>query len=119
MPQSRMPEIADQLIHLTTGKMLKWDKTIRTNEYQVSFPDLTFKIQQDENGGYHLNLIGETGQPVDTMSSTPEKTTTSDQQLAEIYQLAETEVRETTTDRALDYLSKTAQKSSNSNEKRR
>ena len=66
MAEPRMTEVVNELLRLSATGKLAWEKSIRKSEYRVVFPDLSFNISMEDNGGYRLNLIGDTGQVIDS-----------------------------------------------------
>ena len=119
MAESRMDEVASELLRLSRDGKLQWEKSIRKNEYRVVFPDMSFSIRQLDWGSYQLNLIGETGQPIDSLDSEidgvladqfgesdpdPKEDNAQHEQLKTIYQSAENYVRDVGIAKALELL---------------
>ena len=99
MLEQGMPEVAGELLRLSKAQKMPWDGTLRRNEYQVDFPDLSLAISYDELRGYQLDLIGETGLVIDSIQA-PQMGS----DLGEIYKLAAAYVSEAGVAKALGYL---------------
>ena len=122
MADSHMDEVADELFRLSQLKKLKWESSIRKNEYRVVLPDMSFRISLQDDLGYRLCLIGDTGQAIDALesekndaiteqlgelASEPVELSQQHRQLKAIYTLAESFVKEEGISRALEALRKT------------
>lgn len=114
MSPTRMYELAAELLRLSQDNKLTWEQTLRANQFQVDFPDVSLAISRsnDTYDNYSLELINETGTTIDTLLWSPtdynvEKLTNPDLQdaaLEKIYELAESYVQGIVADRALQYL---------------
>jgi hypothetical protein len=117
-----MNEVADELLRLSETKKLKWESSIRENEYRVVLPDMSFRISLQDDLGFRLYLIGDTGQAIDTLesesndalteqlgelASEPVELSQQHRQLKAIYKLAESYVKEEGISRALEVLRQT------------
>ena len=109
MTSARMVEVADELLRLSKSKKLPWEESVGKNQYRVIFPDSGLRINGDDITGYHLFLVGDTGQVIDSLHSSEddigillsgqssalgEELSLQHRLLREIYQLAETYVRD-------------------------
>lgn len=102
MPAKGMNEIAEELLRLSREGKLKWEQTVRDDRYRIDFPDVSLAIAKvDVFECYQLDLVNETGAIIDTLATPFESPSF---ELKEIYELAETYVREAGINRALDYL---------------
>ena len=116
MASARMYELASELLRLSQDSKISWEQTLRANQFQVDFPDVSLAISRlgEAPVSYSLELINETGMTIDTLlwspsSYTLRKTTNPDLQdaaLEKIYELAESYVQGIVADRALQYLKK-------------
>ncbi len=114
MATTRMYELAAELLRLSQDNKLTWEQTLRANQFQVDFPDVSLAISRSDEdpGNYSLELINETGTTIDTLLWSPtnytfRKSTNPDLQdaaLEKIYELAEGYVQGIVADRALQYL---------------
>lgn len=122
MTGTRMDEVVNEILRLSRAGKLKWEKSIRKNEYRVAFPDMSFIIKQTESGGYQLDLIGDTGQVISSLDSNPDDVlaerlgdlapkagdfSSQHKELEAIYLTAESYVREVGITKALEVLRKT------------
>ena len=122
MAESRMTEVASELLRLSEAKKLRWENSIRTNEYRVVYPDMSFRISLEESGGYRLHLVGDTGQAIDTLESgesdilleklgelaeETEEFSLQHKQLKGIYCLADSYIKEKGVTKALEVLRQT------------
>ena len=125
MTSARMVEVANELLRLSKSQKLPWEESMGKKQYRVIFPDLGFRINGDDISGYHLFLIGETGQVIDSLhssesdidtmlsgksSSPSEELSLQHRLLREIYQLAKIYVRDEKDagiSKALEFLKKT------------
>ena len=122
MADSQMNEVAKELLRLSEVKKLKWENSIRGNEYRVVLPDMSFRISLQGDNGYRLCLIGDTGQAIDILeseendalteqlgelASEPVEFSQQHRQLKAIYKLAESYVKEEGISRALEVLRQT------------
>lgn len=102
MPAKGMNEIAAELLRLSREGKLTWEQTVRDDRYRIDFPDVSLAIAKvDAFECYQLDLVNETGAIIDTLATPFESPRI---ELKEIYELAETYVREAGISRALDYL---------------
>ena len=109
MQDTRMYELANELLRRSKSKKLQWKQTVRDDaKYRLNFPDVTIEISRDAFNGndwrYQLTLINETGVIVDTISWRPSDTATKDPGLQDVFELAEAYSRDGTIDRAIQYL---------------
>ena len=119
MAESRMTEVANELLRLSEVRKLKWENSIRKNEFRVVFPDMSFRISFDDSGRYRLHLVGDTGQAIDALESCDsdiliegmgdlanesEQPSQHHKQLKAIYELADSYVKEEGISRALTVL---------------
>ena len=122
MVESRMTEVATELLRLSEAKKLRWENSIRKNEHRVVFPDMSFRISLENNGGFRLLLIGDTGQAIDNLESSEsdifreslgelakedEEFSQQHELLRAIYCLADLYVKEEGIDKALQVLRQT------------
>ena len=119
MAESRMTEVANELLRLSEVRKLKWENSIRKNEFRVVFPDMSFRISFEDSGRYRLHLVGDTGQAIDALESCDsdiliegmgdlanesEQPSQHHKQLKAIYELADSYVKEEGISRALTVL---------------
>lgn len=114
MATTRMYELAGELLRLSQDNKLAWEQTLRADQFQVDFPDVSLAISRlgEMPVSYSLELINETGTTIDTLLWSPSnyslrKMTNPDLQdaaLEKIYELAESYVQGIVADRALQYL---------------
>ena len=122
MAESRMTEIATELLRLSEVKKLKWENSIRKNEFRVVFPDMSFRITMEDSGKFRLHLVGDTGQAIDTLESSDSdvliegmgdladesaKPSQEHKQLKAIFKLADSYVKEEGIRKALTVLRQT------------
>lgn len=113
MAESRMTEVASELLRLSKVNRLKWEKSIRKNEYRVVFPDVAFSIAKDHDMGYcQLNLIDDSGQVIESirielpniLDLLDEESEHSPSDIETIYDLAEVYVKDAGITKALEVL---------------
>ena len=109
MPEKGMNEVATELLRLTREKKLTWKPSRRENDYTVSFPEMSFSISYDRRiGTYRLEMVNESGAIVDSLRQpVPVESVDSLEELPEliqIYNLAVSYIKETSINKALDYL---------------
>ena len=115
MAESRMNEVARELLRLSKANKLAWEQaTIKENEYRVFFPEMGMSISNDEGvtGYYRLALINDTGRVVNclevnragTVREPHGSTREIYDTLQEIYELAKSYVQDAGTAKALQYL---------------
>ena len=108
MAESRMKELADELLERSKAQKVDWEETRATSAYRVIFPDVSIRISQhgvgfgDDAEEYELELTSETGRVIGSLSPAQEEPVLT--VLAEIYKLAEQYVRDIGVNKALDYL---------------
>ena len=110
MPESRMEEVATELLRQSNSQNVNWEETIRRfshgESYRVIFPDVALIIDRipslDEEPTLTLSLVGETGREVDSLSTGPSHPMHST--LSDIFDLAEQHVRDSGINKALEYL---------------
>ena len=115
MAESRMNEIARELLRLSKANKLAWEQaTIKENEYRVFFPDIGMSISNYYGGAdyYRLALINDTGRVInhlemslaDLESEPHESVGEIYDTLQEIYELAKSYVQDAGAAKALQYL---------------
>ena len=121
MAESRMSEVASELLRLSKANKLSWQKSIRDKGYRVILPDVAFRIHCDGNfdSRFRLELIDYSGEVVASLESSDDEAPTDrigdlaaqpgevsqqHQQLKEIFQLAENYVRDEGITKALQNL---------------
>ena len=116
MAESRMTELAHELLTRTKEDKVAWQETGRKEEYRVYFPDVFLTVSKgeemtekpgvgDEFGfvtTYRLDLGSEAGRVVDSLKVQPN--VEHYEILSEIYENAEAHVRNSGIDKALNYL---------------
>ena len=109
MPESRMNEVAQELLSQSSGHKVGWEETSRRGSYRVVFPDVVLIISRTyptlEESELSLELMGETGRVVDSLDTQPEDDMYA--VLIQIFDLAGQHVRELGINKALDYLKQT------------
>ena len=109
MPESRMNEVAQELLSQSSGHKVSWEETSRRGSYRVVYPDVVLIISRTyptlEDSELSLELMGETGRVVDSLDTQPEDDMYA--VLGQIFDLAEQHVREIGINKALDYLKQT------------
>ena len=116
MASPGMFNLANKLLRLSRDGKLTWKRTISDNVYSVHFPDVSLSTSyKPSTGTYSLELIGETGDVVASLSWDPdceiESTTVGSGKfsyncLREIYELAEQYTQKDAIERALSYMEK-------------
>ena len=116
MPSPGMFNIASELLRLSRDGKINWKQTIKDNVYSVHFPDVSLSTSfKSSTGTYGLELIGETGDVVASLSWDPdcgtEWTSLGSGKfyyncLREIYELAEAYTEKDAIERALSYMEK-------------
>ena len=121
MTDSRMTEVASELLRLAKADKLTWQKYILGNGYRVILPDVVFRIHCDDKivHRYRLDLIDDSGEVVASLESSsddalaeeigelavrPAQAGQQHQQLKEIFELAESYVRDAGITKALQNL---------------
>ena len=116
MPSQGMFNLACELLHRSRDGKILWKPTIKDNVYSVHFPDVSLSTSyKTSTGTYSLDLIGETGDIVASLSWDPdcgtEWTAVGSGKfyyncLREIYELAEAYIQKDAIERALGYMEK-------------
>ena len=113
MATTRMYELARELLRLSQDNRLAWEQTLRANQFQVDFPDVSLAISYFPSlGSYQLDLINETGSTIESLdwnpvlspAQTQGETEGPEKTLKEIYEFAEAYVQDVVAQRALQYL---------------
>ncbi len=116
MAESRMTELANELLTRTREDKVAWQETGRKEEYRVYFPDVFLTVSKgeeitetpgvgDEFGfvtTYKLDLGSEAGRVIDSLRVQPNAE--QYELLGEIFENAEAHVRNSGIAKALDYL---------------
>ena len=119
MAESRMTELANELLTRTKEDKVAWQGTGRKEEYRVYFPDVVLTIskeqeiaeigeERDEFGfvtTYKVDLGSESGRVIDSLRVQPNAE--QYELLSEIFENAEAHVRNSGINKALDYLKRT------------
>ena len=106
MVESRMAELAEELLNRSKAGKVEWEEGPFRNSYSVKFPDIEIVISR-EGEFYVLNLVND--KRTITASFTPATHDTSaSEMLRDVYELARSKVLNTPTsiDKALEYLRK-------------
>ena len=116
MPSPGMFSLASELLRLSRDGKIAWKQTIKDNVYGVYFPDVSLSTSYEASTGtYILELVGETGDIVASLSWDPDSgtewTTVGSGKfhyscLREIYELAEAYVQKDAIERAMSYMEK-------------
>lgn len=104
MQESKMVELADQLLRSTRARKLDWDEGIEKNSFTVHFPDVSLSIVNSVSGFFTLELINDEGDVIETLPSRPGNTAYDT--LREIYDMARRQVLDIdgTINKAIEYL---------------
>jgi hypothetical protein len=104
MDESRMLEVAKELLNRSKEGKIKWEGGPFGNSYMVKFPDLRIIISREVND-YVLSLVNEKDRITDSLSSTSFEFTTKEV-LQEIYDSARRQVLDipSSIDKTLEYL---------------
>ena len=116
MVESRMTELANELLTRTNEDKVAWQETGRKEAYRVYFPDVFLTISKEEEIAeieeegdelgfvttYKLDLGSEAGRVIDSLRVQPNAE--QYELLGEIFENAEAHVRNSGIDKALDYL---------------
>ena len=110
MPESRMNEVAQELLSQSRDHNVTWEDSATKGSYRVFFPDVVLVISRsyrslEESSNLLLELMNDSGRVVDCLDTTSEEAMHS--VLSEIFDLAEQHVRDTGVNKALDYLKRT------------
>jgi len=121
MAESRMTELANELLTRTKEDKVAWQETGRKEEYRVYFPDVVLTVSKEEEIAeeeiaekgdefgfvttYKLDLGSESGRVIDSLRVQPNAE--QYELLGEIFQNAEAHVRNSGINKALDYLKRT------------
>ena len=116
MPSPRMFTLASELLRRSRDGKITWKQTINDNVYSVHFPDVSLSTSfEATTGTYRLVLIGESGDPIASLSWDPDcgtdLITVGSEKfyfncLQEIYELAEAYIQKDAIDRAMSYMEK-------------
>jgi len=107
MPESRMTEVAQELLSNSRDHNVAWEDGATRGSYRVFFPDVVLTISRiypslEESSDLRFELMNDTGRVIESLDTTPEETMHS--VLSEIFDLAEQHVRDTGINKALNYL---------------
>jgi hypothetical protein len=107
MPESRINEVARELLGQSKEDKVDWESTGIRGSYRVIFPDVALTIYRvyldyEETSDLLLELMNETGRVIDPLEAAPEHSMHC--VLAQIFDLAERHVRDAGIDKALEYL---------------
>tara|TARA_B100000315_G_C14066824_1_gene358781 strand:- start:44 stop:373 length:330 start_codon:yes stop_codon:yes gene_type:complete len=109
MPESRMFEVAQELLIRARDHKVSWEETSWRGTYRVVFPDVVLTIPRTyptlEDSGLSLKLMSETGRVVDSLDIEPDNDGYA--ALSQIFDFAEQYVRDTGVNKALHYLKST------------
>ena len=109
MAESRMDEVAQELLRKSKDGKLQWEESGKRGSYRVIFPDVVLAISRDfpteEDSDLTLELISEAGRVIDSLETTPEDPMHST--LSQMFDLAQQGIRDSGIDKALDYLKRT------------
>lgn len=105
MEESKMGELAKQLLNSAKARKLNWEEGTRSNSYMVDFPDVTLSISAGHEDFFTLELINQDGTVVETLSLSV-SFHLGGHILEEIYDIARHHVLDVdgTIDKALEYL---------------
>ena len=107
MPESKMNEVAEQLLSQSKEHKVSWEEISRRGAYRVHFPDIALTITRvntylEEVSGMRLELMSDAGSVIDSLETKPEDSMHSI--LSQIFDLAQQEIRDSGIDKALGYL---------------
>ena len=107
MPESRMNELAQNLLDQSNQDKIDWESTGARASYRVIFPDVVLTISRvhldiRETSDLRLELMNETGRVLNLLETAPEDSMHS--LLEQIFDLAERHVRDAGIDKALENL---------------
>ena len=110
MPESRLNEVAQQLLDQSIDHKVAWEEAGRTDSYRVFFPDIVLAISRIQpslgrDSDLRLELMSDAGRVIDSLETTPEGEMHSI--LGQIFDLAEQHVLDAGINKALDYLKRT------------
>ena len=114
MAESRMTELAKELLTRSKEDKVAWQETGRKEEYRVYFPDVVLTVSKEiaEKGEeidfvttYKLELGSESGRVIDYLRVQPNAE--QYKLLGEIFENAVAHVRNSGINKALDYLKRT------------
>jgi hypothetical protein len=107
MPESRLSEVAQELLRQSGKHKVDWEDTGRRASYRVVSPDVVLAISRvqpvlEEDSELRLELMNETGRVIDSVETSHEDP--MHLILSQIFELAEQHVRDIGINQALDYL---------------
>ena len=116
MAASRMDEVAQELLRRSRENKVNWEESGKRDSYRVFFPDVALVIARErttisdgldnrvisDGTIFQLDLMSEAGKIVHSLL--PKSEEPPYQLLKEIFGLAESYVRDSSVDRALEYL---------------
>ena len=107
MPESKMHELAQNLLGQSKEDKIDWESTGAHASYRVIFPDVVLTISRvyldiGETSDLRLELMNETGRVINLLETAPEDYMHS--LFEQIFDLAERHVRDAGIDKALEYL---------------
>ena len=104
MQESKMIELADQLLRSARAGKLNWREGTKRDSYAVYFPDVSLSIVERLNSLFSLELINDEGDVIETLSSRSYEPIGT--KLQEIYDMARRQVLDIdgTIEKAIEYL---------------
>jgi hypothetical protein len=104
MVESRMLELAEELLNRSKSGKVKWEEGPFRNSYTVKFPDIETIISREVDF-YVLNLVNDR-RTITASLTPPTRDASVNEVLREIYDLARSKVLNTpnSIDKALEYL---------------
>ena len=116
MAESRMAELANELLTRSKEDKVAWQETGRKEEYRVYFPDVVLAASKEEEIAeegdafgfvttYKLDLGSESGRVIDSLRVQPDAEQFG--LLSEIFENATAHVWDSGINKALDYLKRT------------
>ena len=57
MTESKMLELAQELQEQSKSGKVEWEQILRSNSYEVSFPDISLQIHRFSGADYSLRLL--------------------------------------------------------------
>lgn len=104
MSESKMIEVAKELLQRARAGKVDWEKTSSNDLLRVKFPDVELRIYRLGSIGYNLSLLNQAGREVDSLQAS--RNAPAHAILQEIFNLARSQVLdvEGNVNKVLDYL---------------
>ncbi len=107
MPESKMNEVAEQLLRQSKEHKVSWAETGSRVAYRVHFPDIALTITRvssslGEVSDMRLELMSDGGRVIDSLDTAHENPMHST--LNQIFEIAQQDIRDSGIDKALNYL---------------